>query len=135
MVHSKQMNTLDYRVSDQNGLSFELVFDGQPLSELIGARDTPIPFWLFEKGMADLPPYSPERGDEVRIVAVCSCGEYGCGRSLCRVVREDDSVLFRDFEGDLGSDKSMKEFRVSPDNYSSVISRIVEQASEYGSRT
>ena len=67
-VRSKQMNILGYRVSDQNGLSFELVFDGKPLSELIGARDTPIPFWLFKKGMTDLPPYAPERGDEVRVV-------------------------------------------------------------------
>jgi len=135
VVHSKQMNTLGYRVTDQNGLSFELLFDGRPLSKLIGARDTPIPFWLFEKGMSGLPPYSPERGDEVRIVAVCQCGEYGCGRSLCRVVHEDDSVLFRDFEGDLGSEKSLKEYRFSSDNYSSVISEMVKQASEYETRT
>ena len=93
------MNTLGYRVTDQNGLSFELLFDGRPLSELIGAPDTPIPFWMFEAGMADLPPYSPERGDEVRVVAVCSYGESGCGRSLCRVVREGASVLLSDFEG------------------------------------
>jgi hypothetical protein len=85
--------------------------------------------------MSDLPPYSPERGAEVRIVAVCSCGEYGCGRSLCRVVHEDDSVLFHDFEGDLGSEKSLKGFRFSSVNYSSVISEIVKRANEYESRT
>ena len=129
------MNTLGYRVTDQNGLSFELLFDGRPLGELIGAQDTPIPFWLFNDGMSDLPPYSPERGDEVRIIAVCSCGEYGCGRSLCRVVREGESVSFRDFEGDLGSEKSLEEYRVSSDNYNAVISEMVKRAGEYESRT
>jgi hypothetical protein len=128
------MNTLDYRVSDQNDLSFELLFDGQPLSELIGAKDTPIPFWLFKEGMSQLPPYSPQRGDEVRIVAVCSCGVYGCGRSLCQVVHEEDVVVFRDFEGNLGSEQHLKEYRFSSDNYSHVISEIVKQAIEYRNR-
>lgn len=129
------MNTLDYRSTDQNGLSFELLVDGQPLDELIGSKDTPIPFWLFDDGMSDLPPYSPERDPEIRIIAVCSCGEYGCGRSLCRVVREGDSVVFRDFEGDLGSEKSLKEFRFSSANYSSVVSEIIKGANEYEKRT
>jgi hypothetical protein len=83
------MNTIDYRSIDENGLSFELLIDGWPFGELIGVPNASIPVWLFEN---DLPSYSsfdsPGQDDETRIIAVCGCGEYGCRRSLCRVVRE-----------------------------------------------
>lgn len=130
------MNTIDYRSIDENGLSFELLIDGWPFGELIGVPNASIPVWLFEN---DLPSYSsfdsPGQDDETRIIAVCGCGEYGCGRSLCRVVREGDDVVFCDFEGDLGSEESLKEFQFSSVNYDSVISKIVNEANGYKGRT
>jgi co-chaperonin GroES (HSP10) len=128
------MNTLGYsRIDDDElGPAFELLIDGQPVSELIDAPHTPIPCWYFED---DLPSHWPEKDPSIKIVAVCSCGCHGCGRTLCRVVRDGDTVVFSDFEGDLGSEKRLKEFRFSLTNYNSVISDIVKQASEHKGRS
>jgi len=51
------------------------------------------------------------------------------------VVREGEDVVFCDFEGDLGSEESLKEFRFSSVNYDSVISKIVNEANGYKGRT
>jgi hypothetical protein len=71
------MNILSYRSTDHNGLSIELLVDGQPLGDLIGARDGDIPYWIFKDDL----PHAGGHDPELRIVTVCSCGEYGCGHA------------------------------------------------------
>ena len=127
------MNFLDYRSDDELGLSFELLVDGKPLGELIGSQHQAIPYWIFEDDLPYLPPHSPEnRTDaEIRIVAVCGCGEYGCGHTKCRVERNGDEVVFRDFHEDLTPKSEVKVFRFSRENYDTVVAAILKEVKEF----
>jgi len=85
--------------------------DRQPLAALTGGMDREVPFWFVEEH--DLPrptgsavlqwltmvPQNRGRMAEVRVVGVCTCGEQGCGCTVCRVIRDGDTVVFRDVLG------------------------------------
>ena len=89
------MNVLSYECTDDNGLSFLLLVDGEPLVRLLGSLDWAIPYYLLLFG-DDLPCGSRcdgKKGPDIRIVAVCSCGEEGCGSTPCRVTPEGDTVV------------------------------------------
>jgi hypothetical protein len=122
------MNTLSFRTSDQNVLSFELLVDGRPLGELVGARDWAFPFWIVVDDLPRFPPHGESREPESRIVCCCSCGEYGCGHTRCQVVRESDEVVIRDFDLDVSREGRGKVFRFPLANYSSVVCDIVALA-------
>ena len=124
------MNTLSYRTTDQNGLSFELAVDGRSLGELVGARDWAFPYWDVLDDLPRWPPHGESREPDVRIVCCCSCGEYGCGHTQCRVVSEGDEVVFRDFDVDATSEGRRKIFRFPVANYRSVVSAIVALAQQ-----
>lgn len=125
------MNTLGYRSTEDNGLSIELLIDGQPLVELIGLEDTAIPYWLFEGDLPHFRWYYGEDDPSIKGIGVCSCGERGCGCVECRIVREGDVVVFRDFSADLRPKGERKEFRVTSANYDSVIAEIMRQVADY----
>jgi len=128
------MNTLGYRCTGLNGLSFMLLVDGQPLGQLLGASPVEeIPYGAFIED--DLPrgwgagdPFYRGHEAEVRTVAICSCLVEDCGCILCRVVREGETVAFRDF---WGAEVGGKEFRFSRDNYETVVAEMVAQARAY----
>jgi hypothetical protein len=126
--------TISYRCTEDNGLSFELLVNGQSLGTLVGARDTAFPYWIVEDGMPHRPPHGEPPDPEVCIVCVCSCGEYGCGHTQCRVVRDGEEVVFRGFDGDVSAEGSTKEFRFSQANYEAVVAEIVCRAHEQGMR-
>ena len=132
------MNTLSYRCTADHGLSIELLIDGQPLVELIGMEDTLIPYYLFE---GDLPlGYWGVDDPSIKVIGVCSCGEAGCGSAECRVVREGETVVFRDFSGCVNPNVAQKqqegkEFRITSINYDSVIANIMRQVADYQART
>jgi hypothetical protein len=125
------MNILSYRTNNENGLSFELLVDDTPLAELIEAPCKAIPFWLFKRDTVELP-IADEAGE--CIVAVCSCGEYGCGRAACRVVREQGTVIFRDFYGDTRTPGRNKSFIFSTENYEAVLQSVACDAEAYECR-
>jgi hypothetical protein len=122
--------TLGYRCTDANGLSFELLVDGRPLGNVVGARDTAIPYWIVRDELPYWPPDGPQLDPDIRIVCACSCGEYGCGHTQCRVVRKGDEVVFCDFDCDVSAEGSKKEFRFSRANYDAVVAEIVTHARE-----
>lgn len=124
------MNVLNYRTTEENGLSFDLLVDEQPLGRLIGQTDTAIPYWLFD---GDLPHFRRSDIDDfsVRGISVCSCGEPGCGCAECRVVFENDTVAFRDFKPDLRPKEKQTKFRFTKANYDRVISEIMKQVRDY----
>jgi hypothetical protein len=111
-------------------LSFELLVDGQSLGMIVGARDTAFPYSIVDDDLPRWPPHGEPRDPLVRIVCVCSCGEYGCGHTQCRVIDEGDEVVFRDFDVDVSAEGSAKEFRFSQANYEAVIDEIVQRAHE-----
>lgn len=119
------MNTLSYRTIDQNGRSFELLIDGQPIDELIGAADSAIPYWLFKDGVNEL----PRKGvSDYFIVSVCGCGEYGCGNASCQKLDETDCVVLCDFRDDGSSVGNGMTLRFSRENYDSVLADIEREA-------
>jgi hypothetical protein len=125
------MNILSYQRLENHGLSFEILVDGEPISNKVGSSDTSVPYWLFKTGVA-LHPLSQIGTDiETRVVAVCSCGEYGCSSISCKVVRSwDNNIVFRDFtrvpvSANPFFDPSL--FYFAPVNYDSVINEIFEE--------
>jgi hypothetical protein len=125
------MNTLSYRQTDGNGLSFELLVDGQPLGAVVGARDNAIPYWIIKDDLPHLPPLGKETEPEMRIVAVCSCGEYGCSHTRCRVIPEGDCITLCEFDVDVSREGRNKVFRFAQLNYDAVVSAMVRLSREY----
>ncbi len=131
------MNKLSFRATDDNGFSIELLIDGQPLSKLYpDDEETKIPYYYFE---SDLPRgYWWKDDPSIRIIGVCTCGEGGCGRTECRVVREGDVVVFRDISSCVNphypEKNDGKEFRVTSANYDSVIADIMDEIKNYKAR-
>ncbi len=125
------LNTLSYRCTDDNGLSFELLVDGTALATLIGSQDSQIPYWIIDDNLPCYPPDGAPDDPEVRIVNVCSCGEYGCGHAECRVVHEGESVIFCDFDGNVTRAGAAKRSHFSRANYDQVVREIVRRASAY----
>jgi hypothetical protein len=121
------MPTLSYRCTEENGLSFELLVDGEPLGDLLGAHDTAFPHWMVEDGLPRWP-HGPPDAPEERIVGVCSCGEYGCSHARCRVTREGDDVIFHEFGF------VRKVFRFGAANYDAVCKEIAAIARQYRER-
>ncbi len=132
------MNTLSFRTTEDHGLSIELLIDGQPLVELVDLGDTLIPYYDFE---GDLPlGYWGADDPSIKCIGICICGHAGCGAAECRVMREGDVVVFRDFSSCVNpkfpeKNKERKEFRVTSDNYDSVIAGIMDEVSDYEDRT
>ena len=128
------MNTLSFRTTDDNGLSIELLIDGEPLSKLSpDDEDTKIPYYDFE---GDLPLGYWGRDDaSIKCIGVCICGHSGCGSTECRVVREGNTVVFRNISGCVNPNfpkpDDGKEFRVTSDNYDSVIAGIMDEVKNY----
>src|SRR6266576_3285781 len=122
------MNSLSYRSRADNGLSFELLVDGVPLGELLGDGNEGIPYWMVEDDLPYWPPHGTPRDLDYRIVTVCSCGEYGCGHSRCRIMRTDDSVIFREFTGDVGAKGLVQVFTFPRSDYEQTVRGIVTEA-------
>jgi hypothetical protein len=125
------MNTLSYRCTDDNGRSFELLVDGRPLGELVGAQDHAIPYWIVKDDLPHYPPDGEEADPEIRIVAVCSCGEYGCGHTQCRVISEGDGITFRDFDVAVSPEGKQTVFRFARSNYDAVVREVVRLSREF----
>lgn len=129
------INTLDFRVSKNHGLSFELLVDGKPISQIAGSSSKSIPYWLFMTGVALLPLSYLGSDSDRRVVAVCSCGEWGCGSLRCNIVKSwDGNVVFRDFTTDLSCSElafSMMMLCFSAANYDFVVSEILHTVKAY----
>ena len=122
------MNALSYITSAENGLSFELLVDDQPLHELIGGEDGGIPYWDIEDDLPYYPPHGERRESNKHIVCVCSCGEYGCGHTRCHVERSSDVVVWRGFDCDVSDAGRGMVFQFSRQDYEAVVSEIVRKA-------
>lgn len=128
------MNILGYRSVENHTLSFELLVDGESIAEVVGSSDTAIPYWLFKNGTALSPIARLGSDTEKRVVAVCSCGTFGCSCIRCNVVRSwDGNVVFRDFTTNPFSSNSVFNllmFCFSSVNYDSVVTKIIQKIKE-----
>jgi len=132
---NEHLNALSFRQTDDNGLSFELLVDGKPFGASVGARDNAIPYWIIEDDLPHFPPHGEQRDPELRIIAVCTCGEYGCGHTRCRVIAEGDFVTFRDFDLDVSREGSKKVFWFPRLNYEAVVSELVRLSRGYAAES
>ena len=118
------MDQIDYRVTKDNGLSFELLVNGNSVGYESG-----IPYWMFQDDLPTCPSYMVKGvDDDLRIVAVCSCGEPGCGSVQCRVDVGPDSVRWFEFDGDPALKEHSIQFVFPRHEYARVISEIVSKA-------
>lgn len=124
-----KLNQLSYQlINDGNGLSVELFVDDVSINKLADSDNEAIPFWIFDN---ELPFLGTDKDSDVRIVGVCVCGEYGCGNTRCRVIKEQDIVIFREFFVDSYTNPRNIEFKFSSENYNSVISEIIKEVREF----
>jgi hypothetical protein len=124
------MNTISFEVSEENGLSFELLVDGKPMGSILGDGNEGIPYWLAKDGLPTYPPSGATADPLLRIVSVCGCGEYGCGHSRCNVKQSDETVEFLEFTGDVGAKGKTLHFKFPLVQYQAVCEQIARQASE-----
>jgi hypothetical protein len=128
------MNILGYHRSANHILSFELTIDGEDIGKVIMTNNTATPYRLFLTGLA-LPPLDRlSIMTDDRIIAVCSCGQYGCGCTRCKIVRSwDNSIVFRDFI--MNPKESTPVFNLllfcfSQTNYDDVVTGIFKEIQE-----
>ncbi len=114
------MNVLSYSFFDQNGGSFELFIDGIELAKQVDYEDSLIPYWIIDKGIPTFCPQQKTEKISERIVAVCGCGEYGCGCLICKVEIEEDFVTFSDFKRPGYSRVIDKIFKFTKENFQEV---------------
>jgi hypothetical protein len=129
------MNHLAVTVTEENGKSFQLMVDGTPLSDLLDDGNDAIPYWIVENDLPYFPPYGDSEPDDIRIVTVCNCGEYGCGHSHCRVTKTDDTVIFDQFQCDTRKEPDSTRFVFSRSNYDEVVALIVSETKKEKRRT
>ena len=140
-----KLNKLSYRIIEPNDqsieddyfvdyedfptISFELLIDGETISDLLKTNNKTIHYYYFEN---DLPSYFHSyRNKEIHIIGVCSCGIDSCGSATCVLDKGEDLVAFREiFNGGLEFPKDF-EFRFSRENYDSMIKEVIEQANKY----
>jgi len=122
------MSAFAYRSSPENGRSFDLLVDGVALGEVLGDGNVGIPYWIVVDDLPSWPPHGTLCDPDCRIVTVCSCGEYGCGHSRCRVIKTAETVTLRDFAGDVGDDGAARSFTFSRSDYDRVVRGIVAEA-------
>ena len=125
------MNTLAVQVLQENGLSFELLVDGEPISKHLNDGNGGIPHWIVGDGLPTWPPTGTNADAAVRIVSVCGCGEYGCGHTRCAIRRDGEVVVFENFAGDVGSRGSGFRFVFPASEYDEVSSVMAERTLEY----
>ena len=125
------MNTLSVDVSNDNGLSFELLVDGKPMGEVLGDGNEGIPFWIVKHGLPTYPPTGESADSLIHIVSVCGCGEYGCGHSRCTIIQRESTVEFSGFEGDVGTKGAALRFEFPLSQYKAVCELISEKTHEH----
>jgi hypothetical protein len=119
---------LTQRISREDGVAFELLIGGEALGNVVGPPHYgPVPLWLVKDTLPHLPSEA-EPEVSLTIVSVCSCGEYGCGRTACRVLPGDDEVVFCEFDIDGVSQSASYEFVFPRADFDRVVRAILEEA-------
>lgn len=129
------MNEIAVNVVDQNGKSFELVVDGKPLAEILNDGNDAIPYWIVEDDLPYFPPHGTPRQEGLHIVTVCSCGEYGCGHSHCRVTKTETEVTFDQFQCDRRREPETTRFIFNRKQFDAVVKMIVAETEKEKRRT
>src|SRR5512138_2522685 len=128
------MNVLSFLSrSSPDSLGFELTVDGQSLPGILGVTDEDrlLPWWLVQPlGL----PFNDEPDDPPgrHLVAVCSCGEPGCGRTTCVVTPEADTIRLTDFHSDSAEADLPVSFVFSLANYAAVFQAMAAEGQRFG---
>lgn len=114
-------------------LVFALCIDGNTLPEAVGSDEAILPYRLITDDLPGLDEQPRSDLDCNRIVAVCSCGEFGCGGTWARVAKSADRVVLSDFKTNGAVSPIRKSvFVFSRANYDDVMSRMSDIATQCG---
>jgi hypothetical protein len=119
------MNKLTFECTTSNTLSFILKVDGKSILDAIGRGEDEIPAWICEDGIPSLPPGNLV-SDRV-IVAVCGCGEYGCGNTNARLERKLGRVRLFNVEGICGPNSAFEFEELEFDQVSEEIAALAKR--------
>ena len=128
------MNVLSYLPrSSPDNLGFELTVDGRSLPGILGVteEDRLLPWWLLQP--AGLPPNDePDDPPGRHLVAVCSCGEPGCGRTTCVVTSEGATIRLGGFTSDSAEADLPVTFVFTQANYTAVFQAMAAEGQRFG---
>jgi hypothetical protein len=121
-----KVNELDFRVTNANDLSFELLVDGSGIEGLEEADNRSIPSWEFET--AELPNYFNHfKKRQEHLLGICSCGHSGCGAAGCVLKKDSSFVYFTNIFIDGLELPDDYQLVFTRENYESVMERIQQE--------
>lgn len=123
------MNVLSFTTSQEwFGLCFELLIDGEPIEVILNSDEGGIPYWLIDNG---LPRFSENTAsNDVRLVSVCGCGQYGCGHTRCDVVQDGKIVTLNNFIGEKNHQRPNRQFVFDAAQFKEIEQHIVNLAKQ-----
>ena len=123
------MSSLAFRTSASCGLSFEWLLDGQSLPGLLGVpeADRYMPYSVWLHGLPS--GASIDEEDEGRIlIAACSCGETGCGRTTASITDTGARITLSAFFSDSLDTQAELEFTVSAAEFHRCVATMADAA-------
>ena len=131
------MNSISLLSTNDDGLTFCFLVDEQLLGEILGAPGNGIPHRYIVDSLPSIPPYPNVTPTEpsLRLVAVCTCGEFGCGHTKCRIRYTEQQVSMSEFVTKDKPSTKNHSFRFDSNDFNRVISRMIDEANRFRRET
>ncbi len=108
-----------------------MLIDDQTISSWLKTEDKAIPYFYFtENEEIDLPSCVYEN-ELIYFLAVCSCGDAGCGSFTMKMTKDENDVNLTAIDYGFGNDRREPNFCFARENYDLVIKEIKEKAREF----
>jgi hypothetical protein len=121
------VNQLSFHISEFEGAMWVYLFvDGRPIEELVEGESGGLHSTYFgSDDLPHLPPWSEHWDGETYMVSHCSCGEYGCGNTNCRILVEEDLIVMDRFRTGNATNDSLK-FEFHREEFKMVIAALYQ---------
>ena len=117
------MHKLSYRIKWRFllDLGYEFLVDGTPLVDMVETRknSSVVPLGLAKERCPGFPEFA--KREHRMIIAVCNCGEWGCGVDDCRIAIHDHTVVIDEFCSWKKDDRPSHQFEFARDNFDEVV--------------
>lgn len=124
------MNILGYKITHDNGFAVDIEIDNLSLNIIFKTKKMSLAGAYIESDFPNYPP-SKKISNGRKIVAICSCGEYGCNNINCLVNQAGNKITWTDFNGNVQIEDKNKQFEFDPIQYFIVIREIQELTVQY----
>ena len=135
-VRRLTMRSLAFRSNGSCGLSFEWLLDGQSLPGLLGVPedDRYMPYWVWLHGLPRGASIDEDNDGRI-LIAACSCGEPGCGRTTASITDEGDHLGLSAFISDSLEAQTELVFTVLATEFHACLTAIADAARTYHERS